>query len=162
MLSSKLMKATHDYATYDRPIPAPYLRKTFVLDAVPDSALVTLTCTGFYRLWINSVEVDWLPIFRILIRCCFMILMMYILCFAREKTVSGCCLETEYPMQLVGLYGILIKLLSVLLLKWRCLLRRSAVRKRYALKLMKLFAAPLHPLYLMICEVASTTTRHWK
>lgn len=57
MLSSKLMKATHDYATYDRPIPAPYLRKTFVLDTVPDSALVTLTCTGFYRLWINSVEI---------------------------------------------------------------------------------------------------------
>ena len=57
MLSSKLIKATHDYATYDRPIHAPYLRKTFVLDTVPDSALVTLTCTGFYRLWINSVEI---------------------------------------------------------------------------------------------------------
>ena len=116
MLSSKLMKATHDYATYDRPIPAPYLRKTFVLDTVPDSALITLTCTGFYRLWINSVEI----------------------------TNGRLAPYISNPDQ------------------WRCLLRRSAVRKRYALKLMKRFAAPLHPLYLMVCEVASTTTRHWK
>lgn len=57
MLSSRLIKATQDYADYDRPVHAPYLRKTFTLESVPDSATLTLTCTGFYRLWINGVEI---------------------------------------------------------------------------------------------------------
>ncbi len=56
MLSSKFIKATPNYATYAKPVNAPYLRKTFTLDTLPEKASVTLTSSGFYRLWINGKE----------------------------------------------------------------------------------------------------------
>lgn len=57
MFSSKFIKATHDYCTYEKNVSAPYLRKTFTLDDKPETASITLTSTGFYRLWVNGVEV---------------------------------------------------------------------------------------------------------
>ncbi len=58
MLSDAFIKATASYNTYDKPVCAPYLRKTFTLDALPEKASVTLTCTGFYRLFVNGTEVN--------------------------------------------------------------------------------------------------------
>ena len=57
MISTKFIKATPNYATYAQPVSAPYVRKTFTLDAVPETAQITLTCTGFYRLWVNGTEI---------------------------------------------------------------------------------------------------------
>ena len=56
MFSSKFIKATQTYATYESPVNAPYIRKTFSLEQVPDKATVTLTSTGFYRFWVNGTE----------------------------------------------------------------------------------------------------------
>lgn len=56
MLSQKFIKATEAFATYEKPVPAPYLRRTFTLDQLPERATLTLTCTGFYRLWVNGQE----------------------------------------------------------------------------------------------------------
>ncbi len=56
MFSSQFIKATEAYATYEKPVHAPYVRKTFTLDARPEKAIVTLTSTGFYRLWVNGTE----------------------------------------------------------------------------------------------------------
>ncbi len=56
MFSEKFIKATHSYATYEKAVHAPYLRKTFSLEAVPKRAVLTLTCTGFYRLFVNGTE----------------------------------------------------------------------------------------------------------
>ncbi len=57
MLSTKFIKATKDYCTYEKSVCAPYIRKAFSLDALPEKATLTLTSTGFYRLFVNGVEV---------------------------------------------------------------------------------------------------------
>lgn len=57
MLSTKFIKASAEYATFEKTINAPYVRKTFELDKKPEKAEITLTCTGFYRLWINGKEI---------------------------------------------------------------------------------------------------------
>ena len=57
MFSSKFIKASESYCTYENNVNAPYIRKTFTLDKVPVGASLTLTCTGFYRLWINGAEI---------------------------------------------------------------------------------------------------------
>lgn len=58
MLSTKFIKATEKYCTYEKNVSAPYIRKSFTLDAIPDKATVTLTSTGFYKLFINGDEVS--------------------------------------------------------------------------------------------------------
>lgn len=57
MLSGKFIKATETCCTYEKPVPAPYLRRGFQLDRLPEAMTVTLTCTGFYRLWVNGTEI---------------------------------------------------------------------------------------------------------
>ena len=57
MISSKFIKATNEYSTFEKNIPAPYIRKTFEIENVPESAEITLTCTGYYRIWINGTEI---------------------------------------------------------------------------------------------------------
>ena len=57
MFSEKFIKATEVFCTYEKPVNAPYLRKVFTLDAVPAKASVTLTCTGFYRVFINGHDI---------------------------------------------------------------------------------------------------------
>lgn len=57
MLSQQFIKATGSFATYEKTVPAPYLRRTFQLEHLPDRATLTLTCTGFYRLWVNGCEI---------------------------------------------------------------------------------------------------------
>lgn len=57
MLSQKFIKATQEYSTFEKPVNAPYVRKSFCLESVPKEAEITLTCTGFYRLWVNGKEI---------------------------------------------------------------------------------------------------------
>ena len=57
MISTKFIKATPDFCTYEKPVNAPYVRKTFKLSEKPEKAAVTLTCTGFYRIWVNGAEI---------------------------------------------------------------------------------------------------------
>ena len=56
MISTKFIKATQDFATYEKPVNAPYIRKSFTLEALPEKAVATLTSTGFYRFWVNGTE----------------------------------------------------------------------------------------------------------
>lgn len=53
MISTKFIKATQDFATYEKPVNAPYIRKSFTLEALPEKAVATLTSTGFYRFWVQ-------------------------------------------------------------------------------------------------------------
>ncbi len=39
------------------PLDAPYIRKTFSLDAIPESAVATVNVLGFYELYVNGVKV---------------------------------------------------------------------------------------------------------
>lgn len=57
MFSRQFIKATETFATYEKPVNAPYIRKSFTLDTLPEKAAVTLTSTGFYRLFVNGTEV---------------------------------------------------------------------------------------------------------
>ena len=57
MLSTKFIKATSEYSTFEKCVNAPYVRKTFELDTKPKKAEIILTCTGFYRLWVNGNEI---------------------------------------------------------------------------------------------------------
>ena len=56
MFSCRFIQATRHFATYEKPVCAPYLRKTFTLDRLPEKASLSLTATGFYRLWVNGKE----------------------------------------------------------------------------------------------------------
>ena len=49
--------AGYEYADYDRPVPAPYLRRSFTLENQPDSAEILVTGLGFYRLFVNGKEI---------------------------------------------------------------------------------------------------------
>lgn len=57
MISNKFIKATKDYCTYEKNVSAPYIRKTFTLEEKPAKAEITLTSTGFYRIWVNGKEI---------------------------------------------------------------------------------------------------------
>lgn len=57
MISSKYIKATNEFSTYENNVPAPYIRKTFDLEVIPECANITVSCTGYYRLWINGTEI---------------------------------------------------------------------------------------------------------
>lgn len=56
MFSSKFIKATSDYCTYEKSVSAPYIRKSFTLAGKPEKATVTMTSTGFYRFFVNGRE----------------------------------------------------------------------------------------------------------
>ncbi len=57
MLSQKFVQATREYSTYQSPVAAPYMRRSFTLDSIPKNASLTITCTGFYRLFVNGNEI---------------------------------------------------------------------------------------------------------
>lgn len=57
MFSAKFVSATRDHATYDRSVAAPYLRRTFVLETLPEKAEITVTGLGFYRLFVNGKDI---------------------------------------------------------------------------------------------------------
>lgn len=49
--------ATNEYNTFEKYISAPYLRKSFFLDKIPQKATVYICGLGFYRLFVNGREV---------------------------------------------------------------------------------------------------------
>ena len=56
-MNRRFIKATKDYCTVDKPIPAPLLRRTFVLDSIPDNGHIDICGLGSYRLFINGREI---------------------------------------------------------------------------------------------------------
>lgn len=56
MLSNKFIKATNEYCTYDKHVPAPYMRKTFDVKDTSKGE-ITISGQGFYRLFINGKEI---------------------------------------------------------------------------------------------------------
>lgn len=56
MFSVKFIKATKDYCTYEKSVAAPYIRRSFELTSLPEKATLTLTSTGFYKLFLNGTE----------------------------------------------------------------------------------------------------------
>lgn len=48
--------ATKEFSDYDTYVPAPYMRGTFCLKALPERAEITVTALGFYDLYINGVR----------------------------------------------------------------------------------------------------------
>ena len=56
-MNKHFIKATTEYCTYEAPVAAPYLRRTFELDHLPDSAKLSICGLGFYCLFINGKEI---------------------------------------------------------------------------------------------------------
>ncbi|MBR4539466.1 MAG: family 78 glycoside hydrolase catalytic domain [Clostridia bacterium] len=55
--SERFIKATQDMCDFEHHVPAPYLRKTFVLDMEPKQAEITICGLGFYELYVNGKNV---------------------------------------------------------------------------------------------------------
>ncbi len=51
------IKATNEYTTNERSVPAPYIRRSFTLDFTPESATVRIATAGFYELYINGENI---------------------------------------------------------------------------------------------------------
>ena len=56
-MQKRFIKATEDYSTLTRHIPAPYLRRSFTLDSAPTSARISISGLGFYILYINGENI---------------------------------------------------------------------------------------------------------
>ncbi len=57
LLSEKFIKANDLMCDFENHVPSPYFRKMFNLDCLPKSAEITVCGLGFYKLWINGVEI---------------------------------------------------------------------------------------------------------
>lgn len=55
--SSNFIKASDKMCDFDKPVAAPYFRKSFNLDFVPDKAEITICGLGFYELYINGENI---------------------------------------------------------------------------------------------------------
>lgn len=56
-MNKQFIKASNDYCGFENHVPAPYLRKEFDLDFVPETAEISICGLGFYILYINGVDV---------------------------------------------------------------------------------------------------------
>ena len=56
-MNKHFIKASNDFCTFENHISAPYLRKEFTLDFVPETAEISICGLGFYVLYINGVDV---------------------------------------------------------------------------------------------------------
>lgn len=56
-MKKKFIKATEEYCTLEKQIAAPYLRRSFELDFVPEKAELKICGLGFYCLFINGQEI---------------------------------------------------------------------------------------------------------
>ncbi len=52
----QFISAGTEYADFKHQVPAPYLRKSFVLDVAPETAELLITGLGFYRVFLNGTE----------------------------------------------------------------------------------------------------------
>lgn len=57
MFSTKFVSATRDYSTFEKMVPAPYLRKSFEIGALPAASSVTICGLGFYELYVNGTRI---------------------------------------------------------------------------------------------------------
>ena len=57
MFSNKFICRNNDCCDFDNNVSAPLFRKSFVLDAVPESAKLTICGLGFYELYINGKRI---------------------------------------------------------------------------------------------------------
>ena len=56
-LSTEFFTAAEEYNTFEKHVPAPYLRNSFTLEKKPEKAVILLCGLGFYRLFVNGAEV---------------------------------------------------------------------------------------------------------
>lgn len=56
-MNHHFIQATHQYCGADHPVPAPYLRRSFVLDAAPTEASISVSGLGFYILTVNGKDI---------------------------------------------------------------------------------------------------------
>lgn len=56
-LSNKFIKRSDELCNFEKAIPAPYFRKEFELDFVPEKAEITITGCGYYELYINGKNI---------------------------------------------------------------------------------------------------------
>lgn len=56
-LSTEFIVARYEISTFEKPLPAPYFRKTFELDFTPENAEITICGLGFYELYINGENI---------------------------------------------------------------------------------------------------------
>ncbi len=61
MLSEKFIKATNEYCTFQKHLNAPYMRKVLSLKDIAKANL-TITSTGFYKLYINGNDLTKAPL----------------------------------------------------------------------------------------------------
>lgn len=52
----QFISAGEDFADFNHQVPAPYIRKEFMLRDIPESAELLITGLGFYRVFINGTE----------------------------------------------------------------------------------------------------------
>lgn len=57
MFSNKFVSATSNYCTFSNNVNAPYMRKTFEVKYVNKECNITICGLGFYRLFINGIEI---------------------------------------------------------------------------------------------------------
>jgi alpha-L-rhamnosidase len=59
IFSEKFISATpaFEYETYEKIVPAPYMRKSFELEKAPGKAEITVTGLGFYKLFVNGKDI---------------------------------------------------------------------------------------------------------
>lgn len=51
------IKATDKYCSLENNVPAPYIRKSFNLDFIPESGILEITASGFYELYVNGQNI---------------------------------------------------------------------------------------------------------
>ena len=57
IFSTDFISATREKTTAEKNVPAPYLRRDFVLDNLPEKAEITVCGLGFYELFINGKRI---------------------------------------------------------------------------------------------------------
>ena len=57
VFSKKFIAATEEYGTFEKPVPAPCFRRVFRLQTQPKTAELYICGLGFYRLYLNGVEI---------------------------------------------------------------------------------------------------------
>jgi len=57
MIQKKFIKATQNYCDFDNHVNAPYLRRSFKLDFLPENAKISICGLGFYRLYLNGKDI---------------------------------------------------------------------------------------------------------
>ena len=55
--SKKFYCAGEEMCSFEKHVPAPYFRKDFELDFIPEGAELTVCGLGFYELWTNGENI---------------------------------------------------------------------------------------------------------